>query len=317
MLNKVLVTGGAGFIGTHLVSRLLHDGSEVIVIDKVAKPGSFPASKGLTYKRMDAYRINNLNQESLNRGGIVHLAAETSVERSVQYPVATIKSNIGVTCAALELARKLDSERFVFASTAAVYGDHSGRCHETDSPRPASPYAASKLASEHYCNVYCKLYGIRTVILRYFNVYGPGQSSQYAGAITRFVKRVLEKKPPVIFGDGNQSRDFVFIDDVVSASLASLKKPLKGGTTMNIGTGKPVKIKTLAHKILDILNAKQIRPLYSSPRKGDIRHSFADIFQAKKQINFRPRYDLETGLRATIEWFGERTDIIDKPVHDY
>jgi UDP-glucose 4-epimerase len=302
-MRQVIVTGGAGFIGSHLVSAALGSGSEITVVDKASRPQSFPASSRLKYRRMNALKIEGLLPKPYYGARIVHLAAETSVEKSVQNPVSTVKSNISVTCSTLELARKIDSKRFLFASSAAVYGERDERCREADSPDPESPYAVSKLASEHYCKIYSKLYGIPTVILRYFNVYGPGQSNQYAGAITRFVQRTLEGKPPVIFGDGNQTRDFVFINDVVRATLTVLQKPLPGGSIMNIGTGTPIKIKSLARMVLGILGAERLQPVYTSPRPGDIRHSLADISLAKEKISFQPRYSLEAGLRATIEWF--------------
>jgi len=301
-LGPLIVTGGAGFIGGHLVPAVLRSRSQLLVIDRVARPASFRVNRRLSYRRINVRNINDVFSESLRKGAIVHLAAETSVENSVRHPLSTVKSNIEVTCTTLELARRIDCERFVFASTAAVYGDRRGRCRETDSLAPTSPYAVSKLASEYYCRVYSQLYGIPTVILRYFNVYGPGQTSEYAGVITRFARRVLKERPPVIFGNGSQTRDFVFVDDVVKATLTSLQKPLPGGTIMNIGTGRPIRIVSLAEKILGILNLRHLRPVFVSPRKGDVKHSEADISLARAKINFRPSHSLDSGLRATIEW---------------
>jgi UDP-glucose 4-epimerase len=273
-----------------------------VVVDKAARPKSFPHSRRLVYWEGNALKINSLLSESLRNLGIVHLAAETSVEDSVRRPLSSVRSNIEVTCAVLELARKLDSERFVLASTAAIYGDRRGHCKETDFPLPSSPYAASKLASEYYCKVYSKLYGIPTVILRYFNVYGPGQSSNYAGVITRFVSRGLKGKPPIIFGDGNQTRDFVYVGDVVRATLNALRSSLPGGTTLNIGTGRAISVKSLADKILRILKLEDIRPRYDSPRPGDVRNSEADPTLSRRMIDFQPSYELDQGLRATVKW---------------
>jgi UDP-glucose 4-epimerase len=197
----------------------------------------------------------------------------------------------------------MDGERFLFASTAAVYGDLVRSCREDDTPSPSSPYAVSKLASEYYCKVYTKLYGIPTVILRYFNIYGPGQSAAYAGVITRFVRDALRQSPPVIFGDGGQTRDFVFVNDVVNATLSSLDKSLPGAITINVATGRATSITSLAKMILDILQLQYLHPTHTSPRAGDVRHSRADVSLARKMLSFRPKYDLNDGLRATINWF--------------
>jgi UDP-glucose 4-epimerase len=202
----------------------------------------------------------------------------------------------------LDLARKIDSERFLFASTAAIYGDNRSSCRETDAPAPASPYASSKLASEYYCKVYASLYGISTVVLRYFNVYGPGQSDRYAGVITRFVKEALGGKPPVIFGDGSQTRDFVFVDDVIRATIASLTQRVPGGTIMNIGTGRATSILSLARQVLQLFDLRNLRPIHASPRVGEVKLSQANISAAQAKIRFRPRYRLAEGLPPTIEW---------------
>jgi len=299
--ESVLVTGGAGFIGKHLVEELLHEGFEVGVLDRIPKPRSFPSSDGLAYYRADA---NSAKMFAQLRSGtrIVHLAANTSVEESVRRPLSTVRANIGATCRMLDLARKIDSDRFLFASTAAVYGDRALSWRETDTPVPNSPYAASKLASEYYCKVYAKLYGIPTVVLRYFNVYGPGQSDRYAGVITRFVKEALYGRAPIIFGDGSQTRDFVFIDDVVRATITSLTQPLGSGFVMNIGTGRATSILSLARTVLGLFKLRNLRPIHAPPRVGEIRHSKANVSVAIAKIHFRPRYQLARGLPPTIEW---------------
>jgi len=302
-LKRLIVTGGAGFLGGHLVRALLRTGATVTVVDKVQRPRTLPVSRRLVYRRMDVAGINALASESLPNTRIVHLAAKTSVQESVRHPSSTVRSNIATTCAALDFARRMDSERFLFASTAAVYGDLVSSCREDDTPSPSSPYAVSKLASEHYCKVYTKLYGIPTVILRYFNIYGPGQSAAYAGVITRFVREALHQSPPVIFGDGQQTRDFVFINDVVDATLSSLDKSLPRAAIINIATGRATSITSLSKMILDILRLHNLHPIHASPRAGDVRHSRADISLARKMLNFRPKYDLNKGLRATTDWF--------------
>lgn len=306
-MKSALVTGGAGFIGKHLVHSLLDTEFRTTVVDRIDRPRSLPKSKLLSYHKIEVHHINSMDIRSLRNSAIIHLAAETSVQESVKHPLSTVKSNVETTCAALEFARKLDCTRFVFASTAAVYGGRNGRCRESDAPAPASPYAVSKLASEYYCTMYSRLYGLPTVILRYFNVYGPGQSNQYAGVITRFITLALQGKPPVIFGDGKQTRDFVYVEDIVKATLDSLSKNVPNGTIMNIGTGKPVTITSLAENVLRILGVRSLHPIRKPPRSGDIRHSQADISLARRYLNFKPSTDLIAGLRTTAGWF-LRTD---------
>ncbi len=298
----VVVTGGAGFIGSNLVCRLLEKKHDVVVLDIASKPVNLPRSGRLVYRQTDAYRADTLLSPAMRRASIVHLAAETSVRRSVSNPKLTIQANIGVTCALLEFARKVDAERFVFASSAAVYGNRRGACHEDDPPDPCSPYAASKLASEYYCRVYVKLYGVPVTILRYFNVYGPGHSERYAGVITRFVEEVLHGKPPIIYGDGKQTRDFIFIDDVSEATIRTLSTRARGGTIMNVGTGRAIRIRALAKKVLRHLNRQDLHPRFAPPRAGDIIYSKADILSARRQIGFSPQYDLDRGLDLTIKW---------------
>ena len=301
-LVPVIVTGGAGFIGKHLVHSLLDNRQKVVIVDRVATPKTLGSSHGLVGRKMDVASISSLNVSGLREAKIVHLAADVSVVKSVRDPISTVRSNIGVTCEMLEFARKIDSERFVFSSTAAVYGDKRGRCRETDPPSPASPYAVSKLACEHYCKLYSSLYGVQTVILRYFNVYGPGQSTNYAGVITRFVTRALNEEPPVIFGDGNQTRDFIFVSDVVRATMAALEKPIPGGTIINIGTGRPTSVRSLADRILRILKLEHLHPVHTFASRGDVRHSRADTSIARAKLGFRSARGLDDGLLKTIDW---------------
>jgi nucleoside-diphosphate-sugar epimerase len=283
------------------VRELIHKRFEVEALDKLPRPGDFPRSSRLVYRRAD---LNSANLRCRCKPGtrIVHLAANTSVSESVRRPLLTVRANIEATCRMLELARKIDSERFLFASTAAIYGDRKSSCRETDIPAPASPYASSKLASEYYCRVYASLYGISTVVLRYFNVYGPGQSNRYAGVITHFVKEVLHGKPPVIFGDGHQTRDFVFIDDVIGATFTSLTRSVPGGTILNVGTGSATSIISLARHVLQLFGLRNLRPIHAPARLGEVKHSQANISAARIKIRFAPRYRLAEGLPPTIGW---------------
>ena len=281
--------------------ELLHSGFEVEALDRIPRPKDLPRSSRLVYYQAD---LNNTSSRWRGKPGarIVHLAANTSVQESVQRPLLTVRANIEATCRMLDLARKIDSERFLFASTAAIYGDRRSSCRETDAPAPASPYASSKLASEYYCKVYASLYGIPTVVLRYFNIYGPGQSNRYAGVITSFVNEALHGKPPIVFGDGTQTRDFVFVDDVARATVASLTQPVPGGTILNIGTGRATTIISLARQVLHLFDLRNLRPIHATPRVGEVRHSKADISAARMKISFRPQYRLAEGLPPTIEW---------------
>ncbi len=298
----ILVTGGAGFIGRNFVGRALRS-SEVTVLDKVQRPRGFPTSNRITYRRGDAYKIASIlpTLKQLNLK-IVHLAAETSVRKSVLRPLSNVRTNVGVTCALLEFARKVDPEKLVFASSAAIYGEKKAPCREDDLPDPSSPYAASKLAGEYYCRVYSRLYGIPVTILRYFNVYGPGQSSHYAGVITSFLKEVSKGRPPTIYGDGKQTRDFIFVDDAVECTLRALEKHLPPGTVMNVGTGRAVRIDSLAMKVLRLLKRKDLHPIYAPPRSGDINFSQADVSRARREIGLTPRYDIDMGLKLTSNW---------------
>ncbi len=297
----MLVTGGGGFIGKHLVNELVQKGLEVEALDKIPRPKSLPRSRRLAYYQSD---VNSTSSRLRSKPGtrIVHLAANTSVQESVRRPLLTVRENVEATCRMLDFARKIDSERFVFASTAAIYGDKGSSCRETDIPAPASPYACSKLASEYYCKVYAGLYGIPTLVLRYFNVYGPGQSDRYAGVITRFVREALHGKAPIIFGDGRQTRDFIFIRDVIGATVASLTQRVPGGTILNIGTGRATSITSLAQGIFQLFDLKKLRPIHAPPRVGEVRHSRANISAARMKIGFRPKYRLSEGLPPTIEW---------------
>jgi UDP-glucose 4-epimerase len=300
----ILITGGAGFIGKHLVSRCLEKYGAVTVVDKVLRPEEFSADGGILYRQADAYRVESLFPKRKQPGlKIVHLAAETSVRASVLRPLSSVRSNVGVTCALLEFARKIDSKSFLFASSAAIYGERETACSEDDAPDPRSPYAASKLAGEYYCRVYARTYGIPVSILRFFNVYGPGQSNRYSGVITAFLKEVSQGRPPTIYGDGKQTRDFVFVRDVVEAIVKSLNTRLPPGIVMNIGTGRATTINALALKVLQILRKESIRPVYFPAKAGEIKFSRADISLARRKIGLQPRHDIDKGLRLTYKWF--------------
>ncbi len=290
----ILITGGAGFIGKHLVRQSLSHG-KTVVIDTAPRPRDFLPNPHLFYKRANAESIETLlSSEERSNSKIVHLAADTSVSRSILKPLSSLRNNIGLTCNLLEFARKVDSETFLFASSAAVYGNKIRACSESSSPDPLSPYAVSKLAAEYYCRVYAKVYGIHTVILRVFNVYGPGQLS---GVIPDFLRAVSMGRSPIIYGDGRQTRDFIFVQDVIDAIMKSLRAKLVPGITLNIGTGKATTVEALALKALHLLGKAGLRPKYMPARVGDVRYSVAKVTLARKKIAFNSRLNIEEGLR--------------------
>ena len=305
---RILVTGGAGFIGGHLVERLITNGHHVTVFDnfsagKRSNLANVLRSKSLVIARGDVRRIHRLLPKLERVDRVCHLAALTDVQASIRDPVLTSEVNLTGTLRVLEAARKLGAERVVFASSAAVYGSPSTFpvTEEVDAA-PISPYGASKAASELYCRSFEENHGIETVSLRYFNVYGPRQaSSQYSGVISIFARRLLRRLPLRIFGDGSQSRDFVFVADAVEATIAALEKTLRS-RVFNIASGRETTILSLAEKMQEIVGvSSQLR--FESPRKGDIKRSVADISRARSELNFFPRSSLHDGLTATIQWF--------------
>ena len=236
---------------------------------------------------------------------ISHQAALTSVPRSVKDPIRTNEVNVQGTLNVLISARDGGAKKVVYASSSSVYGDLPQLPkRENMKPNPKSPYAVSKLTGENYCGVFNEVYGLETISLRYFNIFGPRQDpySPYAAVIPKFIKRVMNNKPPIIYGDGKQTRDFTFIENVIQANLLAAKK-LKTGT-YNVGSGKRVTINKLAQMITKMLG-KELDPIHDKPREGDVRHSLADISNAKKEIGYNPQYGLEEGLRETIRWFRE------------
>ena len=308
---RILVTGGAGFIGSHFVEHLIANGHHVTVLDnfstgKRANLSSVLRSKSLVIARGDIRRIPRSFPKLGRVDRVCHLAAMTDVQASIRDPLLASDVNLTGTLRVLEAARNLGAERVIFASSAAVYGSPSmfPITEEVD-VSPISPYGASKAASELYCRSFEENHGIEAVSLRYFNVYGPRQvSSQYSGVISVFARRLLRRLPITIFGDGSQSRDFVFVTDVVDATIAAVEKPLRS-RVFNIASGRETTILNLAEKMQEIAGvSSQLR--FESPRKGDIRRSVADISRARSELGFFPRSSLHDGLTATIQWFCHR-----------
>lgn len=311
--KKVVVTGGAGFIGSHLAEELAKN-NEVIIIDNLStgKIGNIQhllELDNVSFIKGDVRDLELLKKSFENADYVFHQAAIPSVPRSIKDPISTNEVNVNGTLNVLIAARDCDVKKVVYASSSSVYGD-SPTLPKKESmlPNPLSPYAVSKLTGEYYCKVFSILYGLKTICLRYFNVYGPRQdpSSQYAAVIPKFISRILNNKPPIIYGDGKQTRDFTFVKDVVYANILAAETQAQG--IFNIATGKRISIHDLAHKIMNIIG-KHLNIIYDKPRPGDIRDSLADISKAIAKINYKPKYSLDKGLEVTIKWFQKQKKI--------
>jgi len=315
-MSKYLVSGGAGFIGSHLIEELAKRGEVVRVLDNF-----------LTGKKENIAHL--LDRVELIKGDIrdlevcrravrgmdfvLHQAALTSVPRSIEDPLLANEVNIRGTLNLLLASKEAKVKKLIFASSSSVYGgDPLFPKKEGKEGKPLSPYAASKRVGEMYCQVFSQIYGLSTVILRYFNIFGPRQDplSQYAAAIPIFITRMISGKRPTIFGDGEQSRDFTYVANVVQANILAVKAKDISGEIFNIACGKKTTINSLAAKINKLLK-KKIAPIYADPRPGDIRHSFADITKAKKMLNYEPKVSFEQGLRKTILWLSDVSSALD------
>ncbi len=301
MSEKFVITGGAGFIGSNLAKSLSKD-NDVLVIDDLSA-GKMENLAGLDVRFLKGSLTDQMLLKEAFEGAdcVFHQAAIASVKKSVEDPARTNAAGIDGTLNVLIAARDTGVGRVVQASSAAVYGSSPVLPKKEDMlPEPLSPYAVSKLAAEHYARVFLELYGLKTVSLRYFNVFGPKQdpSSEYSGVISRFISAILNDKQPVIYGDGEQTRDFVYVNDVVSANILA-SRALPG--VYNIACAKSISLNTLVAVIGNILE-KPVVPRYESARAGDIKHSLADINRAKG-MGYIPKYDLKEALIETIEWF--------------
>lgn len=302
--KKVLITGGLGFIGSHIVERLNKD-NEVLIVDDQSS-GKIENIKHLDFTKIDTTLgdITTINLEEIFDGCdyVFHQAAKTSVPESINDPLSSNEVNITGTLKVLEAAKNVDVKKVIFASSSAVYGDTESLPLNEDIPvHPLSPYAATKAAGELYCNVYSEIYGLPTVSLRYFNVFGPRQdpNSQYAAVIPNFIDKLLKSESPVIYGDGEQSRDFVSVKRVVDANILAAESKETG--SFNIGLGKSTTVNQLFLMINDVIG-KDIEPVYENERPGDIKHSVADISKAQS-IGFNPEVDFKNDLEETIQWF--------------
>ncbi|WP_094226525.1 SDR family oxidoreductase [Methanolobus psychrotolerans] len=306
--KKVAVTGGAGFIGSNIVERLVSYGNEVVVIDnfltgRMENIGVFKDDIRLVNGSIQDLGL--LRTEFKGVDYVLHQAALPSVPRSIDDPIATNQNNIDGTLNVLVAAKDSGVKRVVYAASSSAYGNTlTLPKHEGMSPDPLSPYAISKLAGEQYCKVFYDIYGLETVALRYFNVFGPRQdpNSHYAAVIPKFIKNMLSGESPVIFGDGEQSRDFTYVQNNVDANLLACTAANAPGKVFNIACGSRISLNELVMALNDIIGT-DIEPAYAAERPGDVKHSLADITRARDILGYKPTYVLAEGLARTVEWF--------------
>ncbi|MEW5694268.1 MAG: SDR family oxidoreductase [Candidatus Hydrogenedentota bacterium] len=309
MSKKVMVTGGAGFIGSNLVEKLVNDKYETIVCDNLSTGRIENLKNVMTEIKFYECDINDDKIFEIIKGvdTVFHQAAIPSVPRSVEDPITTNKANIDGTLKLLIAAREAKVRRFIFASSSSIYGDTQELPkRENMIPNPLSPYAITKLTAEHYCRVFYDLYGLETVCLRYFNIFGPKQNpeSQYAAAIPKFINMVLNNVKPTVYGDGCQTRDFTFVENVVSANILAMSAISAPGKIINIGCEKAISVNELVNIIKKILKSS-IEPEYLPKKPGDVRDSLSDITLAKKILNYFPATDIYEGLEKTCKYFSD------------
>ncbi len=307
MTKKVVVTGGAGFIGSHLAENLASRGYQVIILDDLST-GKLENIEGLLKKGNVEFVHGSITDlpllQRLFKGveHVFHQAALARVPRSIEDPVTTNEVNIKGTLSVLLAARENRVRKVIYAASSSVYGAAPTLPQKEDlPPNPLSPYALTKLAGEYYCEIFRQVYGLPTICLRYFNVYGSRQDphSQYATVIPAFIDRISQNLPPIIFGDGEQSRDFTFIEDVVQANILATESDIEG--IFNIGSAQSITINQLAEVILNLMQ-ESLKPIHEEPRLGESRHTLADISKAKS-LGYEPKWTLKEGLMKVIKEF--------------
>jgi len=310
-----LVTGGAGFIGSHIVEALVRRGERVVVLDNFSTGRRQNLEAALRPRASVAPEPDVIEGDIRDKSAVrralrgvthvLHQAALPSVQRSVEDPTSSHDVNASGTLHLLVASREAGVKRFVYASSSSAYGDNPVLPKvETMTTSPLSPYAVSKLAGEHYCRVFHGLYGLETVALRYFNVFGPRQdpTSQYAAVVPNFVTAVLAGRAPIIYGDGLQSRDFTFIDNVVQANLDACTRPEAGGQSINIAAGEQNSLLQLLEQLGSVLGSKP-DPEFRPARAGDVRHSYADVSKARQLLGYAPAVNFRDGLARTVEYY--------------
>jgi UDP-glucose 4-epimerase len=307
MTNHYLVTGGAGFIGSHLARRLVADGAMVRIVDNLST-GNLArledVNSSIEFIEGDLADEGFGDQVLQGIDYVFHQAAVPSVQRSVLDPLTTNRANVTATLNLLESCRRAKVRRFVYAASSSAYGDTEVLPkRETMAPNPLSPYALQKWVGEHYCKLYYDLYGLETVSLRYFNVFGPSQDpdSQYSAVIPKFIRAMLANEPVTVYGDGEQSRDFTYVDNVVEANLLAMRANGAVGKVFNIGCGEQITLNRLIRVLEKILSTRAIVN-YTDPKVGDVRHSVADVGLARRVLGYQHNISFEMGLRKTVEW---------------
>jgi len=304
-----LVTGGAGFIGSHIAASLVDQGVTVRIIDDLST--GYRHNLEQLSPRVDFIEASVRDDRALRRALadvelVFHEAAIPSVPRSVENPVESHEATANGTFALLLAARDQKVRRVIYAASSSAYGDQPElRKHEEMRPAPLSPYAAAKLMGEYYCQVFTHVYRLETVSLRYFNVFGPRQdpSSQYSGVISRFMDALVNEKQPVIYGDGEQSRDFTYVSNVVEANFRAAESSTAVSKVINVANGESVTLNQLLDTMKSIVGKRDVAPRYEPPRRGDVRHSLADLTRARDLLGYQPKVGLEDGLRRTFDWW--------------
>ncbi|MFD0710680.1 SDR family oxidoreductase [Paenibacillus sp. GCM10027626] len=312
-MGTYLITGGAGFIGSHLANRLVKDGHRIKVLDNLLTgkiENLLEIRSDIEFVEGSITDLDVLNQVMDGVEVVFHQGAIPSVPKSIRNPLKSNFNNVNGTLQVLHTAVAQGVRRVVYAASSSVYGDSEILPKtETMEANPISPYAISKYAGELYCKVFSRIYGLETVSLRYFNVFGPRQdpNAEYAAVIPKFITSIMRDIPPTIHGDGLKSRDFTYVDNVVSANLLAANAPRVQGESINIGCGKRITLNEVAEKIGTMLN-KPMLPVYDAEPRGDVKHSLADIRCAEQLIGYKPHIDFEEGLKRTVQWFTGRNE---------
>ena len=307
----VLVTGGAGFIGSHLAAQLALLGHEVRILDNLAsghRSNVLAMGDDVQLVEGDIQSYERVHNAVAGCDVVFHQAALPSVPRSVQDPLTSNATNVTGTLNVLLASRDAGVRRVVFASSSSIYGaEPELPAREDAAPRPISPYATAKLACEGYCRSFREVYGLETVALRYFNVFGPRQDprSEYAAVIPRFINALLAGETPTIFGDGEQSRDFTFVDDVIEANVLAMDAPGVAGQVFNVARGERTTVTGLLEELGNVIEVN-VDPQYAPSRPGEVRHSLADVSRARSVLGWEPRVDLREGLLRTVEHFDSK-----------
>jgi UDP-glucose 4-epimerase len=310
-MPKYLITGGAGFIGSNLARKLVSQGADVVVLDDFSTGKSENLDDLKDKVRVikgDICDIDTVRQATEGADYVLHHAAVVSVPRSVKDPLRTNAVNVDGTLNCLVAARDAGAKRFVFAASSSAYGDSEELPKREDmSALPLSPYGVAKLVGEMYCKVFNDVYGLETVSLRYFNIFGPFQdpTSQYSAVVPIFIASLLKGKSPLVYGDGEQSRDFTFIDNAVDANLLAVKSEKAAGSVINVACGARFTLNELIDDLKGLLGAS-VETAYTDARPGDIKHSLGDISAARHLLGYQPKVSFEEGLRQTVDWFRAR-----------